>query len=1065
MRQQSALHNPFPRTGGSKSRAGLERRRYNSKERDARLYGTNVAARLQEAQYSNPLCASDDSVEYYAQDPSASQQCSATHPPTPVLDAVLLSADDAQLCGRHSELLAELQGTVSRYLRHPHTGASKGSGIDAAVRDTSCAQAAMEDSFVAVRPRSTSTASSGADATASPGPNALFLLPTRAALRSGAWTLAAAAPDALRVHECLTATELWTTTPVTTQTTPSASVAVGVVVRLGSENARSSEKKPLDEVPLEVRNDDKVFWLCDTSLDGVTHCGREFCLAVYSANSSSAGGDQAEPQHDKNIVVHAVPCQLSLRTYPLQPKHTVTAFVQHPPRDAACTVQPFSATYTVPPARNALDASDDTSSLHRRHVGPGLSVAACGVRSPSAKRVASTHGAQTRSTVVTAASALLHDAGAALCGFYYAVWQVLHYLVFPASTYYIQYYQADYRVTSSSASTAAAQSSTATQGKARSTTVNAHWELLVVVGKPSTRATGSATNDVRAVARLPLEAAPTNCDALLISERSGKGETSTAAFPSCVVSLTAAHPSAGRVLTVQRMTLQPVSDGSGGRMAGDCMPGATSNRARKGSMAAEKRHMLELSTQSFELLNQRAVLQRRLRFVRGVLRALGLVVVAALALLIVLLLVVDDTVPEQAVKPNARIVVPEACSVPDSTEALPTHLLDPLSLGSEHSSMQLRDQQPCCYELDDSAEDGSCVLRCADSYALSCASALAPALEACLDSGPPSEPEGDAVDLGPVFNSVEHTAGGAVSDGAGDRDVANIAAVDEGADRQPTVVCDGYIGGAAAHTHAVPFTSAAPSVHSTGAVPQQEKHQRAGRHPYRSEEAAILSGSALHHLLTQYQEHQQRQRSAADLPNVSIRGGGDILRERLRALLEVLTAQFHTHSVVLGGLALLLSQHLLLLGQITKGQARQLVAHILQVSQAWADALAKAVQRYAPWLKDAWESEIARYVREEVTQRARLLKRAVRKASATAQNHIQAAWSAAKVYIACHAFPLVQVALGKVNVSLLQLGGQWSAAQEHMCAWQDRAAADTKAAVDRLLRVLASAVAVVFGSV
>jgi hypothetical protein len=344
---------------------------------------------------------------------------------------------------------------------------------------------------------------------------------------------------------------------------------------------------------------------------------------------------------------------------------------------------------------------------------------------------------------------------------------------------------------------------------------------------------------------------------------------------------------------------------------------------------------------------------------------------------------------------------------------------------------------------------------------LSSASELAPALETCLDSGPASEPE--RVD--PVSDSVEHTEGGAVSDGAGDRDVANNAAVDDGADRQPTVVSDGYIGGAAAHTHAVPFISAAPSVHSTGAVPQQEKHQRAGRRPYRSEEAAILSGSALHHLLTQYQEHQQRQRSAADLPNMSIRGCGDILRERLRALLEVLTAQFHTHSVVLGGLALLLSQHLLVLGQVTEGQARQLVAHILQVSQAWADALAKAVQRYAPWLKDAWESEIARYVRGEITQRARFLKRALRKASATAQYHIQAAWSAAKVYIACHAFPLVQVALGKVNVSLLQLGGQWSAAQEHMCAWQDRAAADTKAAHSRLMRSLASAVAVVFGSV
>jgi hypothetical protein len=1059
MRQQAALHNPFPRTGGSKSPAGLERRRYNSKERDARLYGTSVAARLQEAQYSNPLCASDDSVEYYTQDPAASQQYSATHPPIPVLDAVLLSAHDAQLCGRHSELLAELQGTASRYLRHPHTGASKGSGIDAAVRDTSCAQAAMEDSFVAVRPRSTSTVGSDSVAEASHGQIALFLLSTHAALRSGAWTLAAAAPDALRVHECPTATELGSTTPVTTQTTQSAPLAVGVVVRLSSVNPRSSERKPLDEVPLEVRNDDKVFWLGDTSLDGGTHCGREFCLAVYSANSSSARGDQAEPQQEEDIVVHAVPCQLSLRTYPLQPKHTVTAFVQHPPRDAACIVQPFSATYTVPPAPSALNASDDTSSsLHERHVCPGLAVTACKVQPSSAECVAPM---ETRSTVVTAASALTRGASAELCGFYYAVCQVLHYLIFPASTYYIQYYQADYRVTSSSASTAVAQSSTVISGKARSTTVNAHWELLVVVGKPSTSATDGANEDVRAVARLPLETAPTNCDALLKSERSGKRETSTAAFPSCVVSLTAARPSADRVLTVQRMTLQPVSDGSGGRMGGDCMPGVTSNRARKGSMAAEKRHMLELSTQSFALLNQRAVLQRRLRFLRGVLRVLGLVVVGALALLIVLLLVVDDTVPEQAVKPAVPIVIPEAC-LPDSTEALPTHQLDLLSLGTEHPSMLLKDQQLCFYELGDSA-NGSCVLQCADSYALSSASELAPALETCLDSGPASESEGDAVDVCSVFNTAEHTAGGAVSDGAGDRDVANIAAVDEGADRQPTVVSDGYIGGAAAHTHAVPFTSAAPSAHSTGAVPQQEKHQRAGRRPYRSEEAAILSGSALHHLLTQYQEHQQRQRSAADLPNVSIRGGGDILRERLRALLEVLTAQFHTHSVVLGGLALLLSQHLLVLGQITEGQARQLVAHILQVSQAWADALAKAVQRYAPWLRDAWESEIARYVRGEITQRARLLKRGLRKASATAQNHIQAAWSAAKVYIACHAFPLVQVALGKVSASLLQLGGQWSAAQERMCAWQDRAAADTKAALSRLLRGLASAVAVVCG--
>jgi hypothetical protein len=1058
MRQQAALHNPFPRTGGSKSPAGLERRRYNSKERDARLYGTNVAARLQEAQYSNSLCASDDSVEYYAQDPSASQQCSATHPPTPVLDAVLLSADDAQLCGRHSELLAELQGTVSRYLRHPHTGASKGSDIDAAVRDTSCAQAAMEDSFVAVRPRSTSTAGSDGVAEASHGQIALFLLSTHAALRSGAWTLAAAAPDALRVHERPTATELGSTTPVTTQTTQSASIAVGVVVRLGSENPRSSEKKPQYEVPLEVRDDDKVFWLCVTSLDGVTHCEREFCLAVYGVNSSSAGGDQAQPQHDEDIVVHAVPCQLSLRTYPLQPKHSVTAFVQHPPRDAACIVQPFSATYTVPPPRCSLDVGGGTSSLHQRHVCSGLAVVACGMHSPSVQHLPAKHPAPTSSKIVTAASSLLRGAGAALCGFYYAVCQVLHYLIFPASTYYIRYYQADYRAASSSAFAAVAQGCTATTGSEPS------WELLVVVGKPPIGATGSRTDDVRVVARLPLDAAPTNCDALLNSESSGKRDPSASAFPSCVVSLTAARSSTDRVLTVQRMTLQPVSDGSGGGPVGDCVPGATTNRARKGSTAAKKRHLLELSTQSFALLNLRATLQRRLQLVRSVLRVLGLVVAAVLTLLIVVLLLVDDTVPEQAVKPAARVVIPETCSVPDPTEALPTHLLDSLSLGSKHPSMQLRDQQLCFYELRGSAEDGSCVLQSADSYALSCASQIAPALETYSDSVPASAPEGDAADVEPVFDSVKHAVGVAVLNGAGDRDVAYIA--DEGADVQPPVVSDGYAGGAAAHTHAVPFSSAAPSVHSTGgAITQQDEHQRAGRRPYRSEEAAILSGSALHHLMTQYQEYQQRQRRPSDLPEVSIRSGVATLSERIPALLEVLAAQFHTHSVVLSGLALLIAQHLLMLGQITEGQARQLVAHILQVSQAWADALAKAVQRYAPWLKDAWESEIARYVRGEFTQRARLLKRGLRKASATAQNHIQATWSAAKVYMACHAFPLVQVALSKVSASLLQLGGQWSAALEHMCAWQDRAAADTKAAVDRLLGGLASAVTVVFGSV
>lgn len=663
MEHQTSLHSPYapdapalPHTGAAQLVLQRERS-YHAVELDERLYGRAVAARLVEDENAQ-ACAAMAGKEGVSDKPTAcSALCSI---PVPVLDAVLRW----QYHGNHhwdqaTHVRADIQYHLLPYLRD--------------VVDRQAAPYPVADTKLKEEDR----------------PMPLFTMPPSSLLQ-GAAVLQSLTHEALRVFDCLHVRRCG-------GSQVSAECAVGVVIR----QCRTVD----DGAQL---TEDKVAWLhkpTEHGGDGGNAAGkitswlhrRDRCVSLLlrQDNSTTAGAeaevdaDTQEGRRDLRIV--AEPCTTSRRTCAFKPARSVASLVQAPPPDTACLILPTSATY--------LQQTDKA--------GTQEAIGANVIHSSDSCQAAPTSGACARGSVNASVSLRVRGLLSVLFRWFSAVYEVLHYLIFPVTTYYIQYFQAD--VTVNPATQASAQTVIAVDGKDRGAELAAvqcaQWELLVVTTQSTSSACAMDQNDLRVLKTIPLPAAPTHCEELMALEQgraSTSGPSAKASFPSCVVDLSAVNNTGQRILSIH--VVNGAADVTS-LPTPETKPAPVFGRKRR-APPMEKKHFVALTQRSYQLLRHRVRLQDRLRTVRTALRRCFFLVLVVLIALHVAVLVEYAYMVYQPVHQQTELVMVPSVPSRARSQEVPVKLPAMQDAWYDSSETSLtsdlpRDAEHFCSNVDD----------------------------------------------------------------------------------------------------------------------------------------------------------------------------------------------------------------------------------------------------------------------------------------------------------------------------------------------------------------------------
>jgi len=455
-------------------------------------------------------------------------------------------------------VLHTVQTAVQPHLRDPVDFLA-----NANMSNLAASQVTMEGSYIALSPLTLQMKQQLRDKAlhkATVGTLPLYTLPTMALLQ-GACTINTLPCDVFRVYECNCMHMVQGGSAV------SISPAVGVIVRrtFADNDTRTDGIVPGEE----------VFWLYNpvaaaagNTWDAAIGRNDRECSLLLTTKNSTFSSDTTSTTI--TTTVQAEPCSVSRRSCPLKPNVSVRAFVQGPPPDTACIVQPSSATY-----RSDMLSMNPSMPHNVRDGGQVTGNDSDGGESGVLKGnlfFPTAFGTQSAPAPVNSPTSpqntTIRDA---IVGLYAALCTRLHYLIFPGTTYYIQYYQADVREsidTTTSVNTGhtaagiqtvtvdASTPATNTNDSASSKTQTG-WELLIVTQPPLDYGT---TNNMHIVNTIPLSMGSIYCDHLIaLEDEDDEAETTFSSlyrreFPPCLVSLSAADSAGMRSVIVKTMT-------------------------------------------------------------------------------------------------------------------------------------------------------------------------------------------------------------------------------------------------------------------------------------------------------------------------------------------------------------------------------------------------------------------------------------------------------------------------------------------------------------------------------
>jgi hypothetical protein len=546
---------------------------------------------------------------------------------------------------------------------------------------------------------------------------------------------------------------------------------------------------------------------------------------------------------------------------------------------------------------------------------------------------------------------------------------------------------------------------------------------------------------MRVLRVIPLSSAPTYCDALMALENGAPEASSTAAFPSCVVSLSAVNSASTRVLSVKRM--------SGGAIA-EAPPLTEQQQRRKSRRASSahvtdqvKRQFVELTASARELLQRRIHLQKHVQTVRTVLRVLVFVVLFAMSALLLAALVLDDAhLPAVPPSPASDSVLTSQVSL---SPALPA-----------------KDSKQGSGTLTGGGGDGYCPAQEVYGYA-AISSDQCPLTEAQPRSAP--QPSCDANATADSQANVEWMS--AYLQRQEEVEVCDRASA---AEQDPIICIDSCPLPLAEVCARVNWTAAAAQVPSLAS-----NNRRTQPLPVPgtalSMDARSVSGASLHHLMTEYQIRQMRYRQSSvvvtALPDAGTDHGASRLREEFQQLFRALQVHVRTQRRYAQALTVSAGQQLQKSTSQVESQVAQALRDVSSASAEWLEAVKQRLSSNLPVLAGSNEPGMVQRTSAGVAHRVRRVQRALRRVTEMTSTQAQTAYTAVTSTMHQAAEAVLHNATAAVHqlyLAMVRVGQQVCQLNEQVCGWQDRVLHDADRALRAALRKFAAAVDRIFGS-